>query len=228
MGGTIDVQSAPGKGSTFRVTIDPGELDGVRFVEQETVQALELVDTAAVANSIATMLGVRILLAEDGLDNQRLITFLLSRAGADVTVVDNGQLAVAQALSALEKGQPFDVVLMDMQMPAMDGYEAARVLRERGYPGPIIALTAHAMVEDRQKCIDAGCDDYATKPIDRQKLLATVARWATRVRMHNATPRTATGESNPDTLPCDSIAVSSFPATVSSATLAEAETPGSA
>ena len=177
MGGTITVRSELGKGSTFIATIDPGELDGIRLVEQGPT--LEPPDTAALPSSVPTALYGRVLLAEDGPDNQRLISFVLKRAGADVTVVENGQLAVVQALSAWMEGQPFDAIVMDMQMPAMDGYEATRILRARGYPGPIIALTAHAMVEDRQKCIDAGCDDYATKPINRQKLLATVAHWAT-------------------------------------------------
>ena len=122
----------------------------------------------------------RVLLAEDGPEIQRLIGFLLKKAGANVVVVGNGQLAVEQASVAWEQGQPFDVILMDMQMPVMDGYIATRQLRELGYTGPIIALTAHAMAEDRQRCLDAGCDDYATKPIERQKLLATVAHWAAR------------------------------------------------
>ena len=103
---------------------------------------------------------------------------MLEKAGAVVTVVENGLFAVKQASIAWEFGQPFDVILMDMQMPVMDGHTATRHLRERGYDGPIVALTARAMHRDRQKCLKAGCDDYAIKPIDRQKLLAMVARWA--------------------------------------------------
>jgi CheY-like chemotaxis protein len=99
---------------------------------------------------------------------------VLTRAGAEVAVAENGSRAVDVALRARQQGTPFHVILMDMQMPVMDGYEATRLLRSNDYLGPIIALTAHSMASDRQKCIDAGCDDYATKPIDRKALIEMI------------------------------------------------------
>jgi Amt family ammonium transporter len=86
-------------------------------------------------------------------------------------VTGNGQIALAIALAAQRAGNPYDVILMDMQMPVVDGYGATQKLRSAGYNGRIIALTANAMIEDRQKCIDAGCDDYISKPIDPKKLV---------------------------------------------------------
>jgi signal transduction histidine kinase/ActR/RegA family two-component response regulator len=177
LGGTIAVRSVPGKGSTFSVTVDPGPLDGIRMLQQPAVDAL----TPAVATPAievgSVQLHARLLLVEDGLDNQRLIGFLLKKAGAHVTTVENGQLAVEAVLAQKAAGCPFDVILMDMQMPVMDGYHATRTIRAQGYAGPILALTAHAMADDRQKCLDAGCDDYLSKPIDRRQLLLAVAKW---------------------------------------------------
>ena len=113
---------------------------------------------------------------EDGLDNQRLISFLLKKEGRRVDLADNGQLGYDQIMAAELAAEPYDFVLMDMQMPVMDGYTATSKLREAGYTRPIIALTAHAMKNDMEKCLTAGCDAYATKPVDRRKLLETLAR----------------------------------------------------
>jgi CheY-like chemotaxis protein len=109
-------------------------------------------DNPDVAKQVTVRLDCRVLLAEDGPDNQRLISFVLKKAGADVTVAENGLIGLDLALKARGEGNPFEVIPMDMQMPVMDGYTATSKLREADYPGPIIALTAHAMSDDRQKC----------------------------------------------------------------------------
>jgi CheY-like chemotaxis protein len=118
----------------------------------------------------------RILLVEDGFDNQRLIAHVLRKGGAEVAVAENGQVAVDLALAATPAGSSFDIILMDIQMPVMDGYEATKRLRSAGCVTPIIALTAHSMAEHRQKCLDAGCDDYMTKPFDCAMLLKRLAQ----------------------------------------------------
>ncbi|MCH7871762.1 MAG: response regulator, partial [Planctomycetes bacterium] len=174
LGGDITVESKLGEWSQFRITVTTGPLDGVRMLDDPAAAEIAQPEETTVAKADVASLDCRILLAEDGPDNQRLIAFLLKKAGADVTVKENGKLAADAALAARDQGNPFDVILMDMQMPVMDGYEATDLLRQNGYSGPIIALTAHAMAGDRKKCIDAGCDDYATKPINLKKLLMTI------------------------------------------------------
>jgi Amt family ammonium transporter len=177
LGGGISVHSTPGEGSTFSVTVSTGPLAGVKMVDNPT-EAVIHIEQVGIPTGGDVRLDCRVLLAEDGPDNQRLISFVLKKAGADVTVAENGQVALDFALAARDEGNPFDVILMDMQMPVLDGYAATGKLREAGYSGPIIALTAHAMSSDRDKCLNAGCDEYMTKPIDRRKLIEMVASYA--------------------------------------------------
>ena len=178
LGGGITVRSELGKGSTFGVLVETGDLQGVKLLDGSAAITARAIADPAQQDASAIRLDGRILLVEDGPDNQRLIAFFLRKAGARVTLAENGQLACQEALGARAGGKPFDVILMDMQMPVMDGYEATRSLRAKGYTGPIIALTAHAMADDREKCLLAGCNDFATKPVDRHALLALVARWS--------------------------------------------------
>ena len=140
---------------------------------------------------------MRILLAEDGYDNQRLIQAILCRAGAKVEAVENGSLAVAKAESGA-----FDLILMDMNMPEMDGYAATRTLRARGYVQPILALTANAMAGDSDECLAAGCNAHMVKPIDRTLLIRTISAFVGRTAnpsqaLPAAEQQTATGEGKP-------------------------------
>ncbi len=171
LGGDLSVSSEPGRGSTFslRVPNEPA-LDSVP----------RLADDPA-AEPTAALRG-RVLLAEDGADSRRLLVHLLERWGLEVEIAENGATAIEVARRAHERGHPFEAVLMDMQMPEMDGYEATRRLRSAGFAGPVIALTAHAMAGARDACVAAGCDDYLTKPIDRARLRAALADWLARGR----------------------------------------------
>jgi len=190
LGGTVRlVETRPGVGTCFRATIATGPLDDVTMIRNPHAAAAAVASTARPQASDAEvdLSGCRILLAEDGPDNQRLISFVLSKETRNaITIVDNGRRAVEAAFAARDEGAPFDVILMDMQMPIMDGYEACRTLRRRGYAGVIVALTAHAMEGDREKCLDAGCDGYAAKPIDRKVLLQTIGTLLPRLQTAHA------------------------------------------
>jgi PAS domain S-box-containing protein len=175
LGGDLTSHSQPGAGSTFTLTVRTGSLQGVAMLDSPQA----LVDAAESPSSRAESIRLsgRVLLAEDGPDNRVLITFYLKHAGLEVMEVENGLLARDAALAALKKGNPFELILMDMQMPELDGYSATTQLRKAGYRAPIVALTAHAMGGDREKCIAAGCDDFAVKPIDHEKFIMTLRKF---------------------------------------------------
>ncbi len=179
LGGEITVQSNLGCGSTFRTILDIGPLDGVRLIEGQVCDALRPRPRPSQSEvSQMALPPLRILLVEDGETNRQFISLILTEAGASVVSAENGREGVELAQS-----QTFDLILMDMQMPIMDGYTAAQTLRSQGLAIPIFALTAHAMRGDQEKCLAAGCTGYISKPVQIDQLLETV--------------RNATGESLP-------------------------------
>jgi signal transduction histidine kinase/DNA-binding NarL/FixJ family response regulator len=175
LNGDIHVESEPGKGSTFKLEFYLGHKD---YIKLEKPEIVILNGSEIEANSILVNLkDVNILLVEDGIDNQRIIRYFLEDAGAKVTIAENGKTGVKAVHDSINKNNPYDIILMDMQMPVMDGYAAASNLRKDGVEIPIIALTAHAMVDDRLKCMNAGCDDYLSKPIDQKLFFKTISNW---------------------------------------------------
>jgi PAS domain S-box-containing protein len=175
LGGEIEVESKLGVGSTFTLHIDCGTFAGVEMLTDLSEATLPKAVTAPQWKEV--QLVGHILLAEDGRDNQRLLSMHLRACGADVVIAENGQIAVD-----LAKKNSFDLILMDMQMPVMDGYTAAAELRRSGFTAPIIALTAYAMAEDRKRCLASGCTDYLSKPIDHDVLVTTVRQYLKKTR----------------------------------------------
>ncbi len=167
LGGDLTVASTLGKGSTFTVRIATGPLSGAPLLETPPTEPVADIRESTTASS--DLSGARVLVVDDGDTNRRLLKLLLERCGATVHLAENGQVAVDMATR-----KSYDAILLDMQMPVMDGYTAARRLRDTGYRGPVIALTAHAMKGDREKCEEAGCTGYLPKPIDATLLYETL------------------------------------------------------
>lgn len=192
MGMELQVHSDPQKGSTFLLCV-PFSSDGKTFLSSEPERLHQIFPETVPTNPDATKASVaqdseqnqqeappeseeqnesshRLLLAEDDPAIRRLVKLLLKREGLGCETAEDGQEACDAVLQARQAGQPYDLVLMDMQMPRMTGYDATRHLRRRGIQIPIVAVTAQAMATDRQMCLNAGCTDYMSKPIDRQRL----------------------------------------------------------
>lgn len=164
LGGDVILQNTViGKGSTFLATVQ----DHSQMVDRNVPKK----DKAATGGTIESLRGKRVLIVDDSEENKILLRVYLAKAGIEVQSAVNGAMGVEKALQ-----NDFDLILMDIQMPIMDGYTATENLRACGYAKPIIALTANAMKEDRQRSIESGCNDYLTKPIDSSRLLNTLAK----------------------------------------------------
>ena len=169
LGGELTLTSEEDKGSVFSLVI-PAGIDLTNQVLSDKYNVAEQKDSDEKIEQL-TFSG-HVLVAEDVETNQVLAKVLLNRMGLEVTISADGNEAVQKALA-----EKFDLILMDIQMPGMDGYEATKRLREQGIKTPIIALTAHAMKGDDKKCIQAGCNDYLAKPMNRYELIEKVSKY---------------------------------------------------
>jgi CheY-like chemotaxis protein/two-component sensor histidine kinase len=168
LGGEITMTSEKGKGSVFSLVVPAG----LGIADQPLLHE----DTVAVQPEKTEQyeFSGHILVAEDSLPNQTLMKILLEKTGFEVTVTADGREALEKVLA-----NEFDLILMDMMMPVMNGYEVVKALRKEGIETPIIALTANVMQGDEKECIDAGCDDYLAKPIERDKLAGMIGKYLT-------------------------------------------------
>ncbi len=179
LGGSINVRSTEGEGSTFTLSIPIDEA-----VDDELDYGGVRSDAKGASEQYANpdlpddfRLDCRVLVVDDRRDIRYLSSRILTQAGALVNECEDGIVALKHVAQSLSQNNWPDVILLDMQMPNLDGYSTAKALREHGYAGPIIALTADAMQSDKKKCISAGCDDYLSKPINKTAFFLKVAAW---------------------------------------------------
>jgi CheY-like chemotaxis protein len=169
LGGDICARSTPGQGSTFTVTVaaEPLQRDGSPTAAESSAEAAEI--------STLQLKG-RVLLAEDDQSIQALMQRALAAVGLEVDVAADGLVACEKALRARDRAMPYDVILMDIKMPRLDGFAAARRLRAAGWSGPVLALSAHAGPSVADDCREAGCDDYLLKPMSLEELVRQIGR----------------------------------------------------
>ncbi len=171
LGGDVTARSEPGHGSVFTVHVTTGPVVG----EEQPTRHEEVAGEPG--RSAPSSLAGRVLVVEDVPLNRKLFDRILTRAGLSVTLASDGQDALSVVSAEGREGRAFDAILMDMQMPVMDGYEATTRLRALGHRTPIVALTAHAMAGDTEKCLRAGCTAYLAKPVSAESLLEMLSRF---------------------------------------------------
>lgn len=172
LGGSITCKSDEGKGSQFVIRIFVEVKANSEFVTSENSSDLVYRESAVKKNKLPKLLKGRVLLAEDSVENQQLISMYVRKTGAEIVVAENGKIAVNHAMS-----EEFDLILMDMQMPVMGGLEATQWLRQINCQTPIVALTANALKQDRDRCIAAGANDYLTKPVDLARFYKVLEKY---------------------------------------------------
>jgi signal transduction histidine kinase/FixJ family two-component response regulator len=193
LGGNLSLESQPGIGSKFTTTVKADIDNNAQWINSEE-EAQSFTKKSQASTSIPTLQG-KILLAEDNIDNQALISMHIKKTGAEVKIVENGQQAIDAALA-----EHFDLILMDMQMPVMGGIEAIKTLREKQYTLPIATLTANAMKEDIEESKEAGADDFLTKPIFRKLFYSTLEKYLPQASESEKPARKAAASSDLDDL----------------------------
>lgn len=171
LGGEIAVESRLGRGSRFTVTlaVEDASHHATSLKQEHGLHSQTLPEPAE-----EIVIKAEILIVDDRRDIRFLSNAFLSKAGASVSEAEDGEVAIKMVERAMEMSEVYDLILLDMQMPRLDGYQTAQALRRLGYTGPIIALTADAMQGDMSRCLEAGCNDYLSKPIDRRVMLHKV------------------------------------------------------
>ncbi|TWT99968.1 Aerobic respiration control sensor protein ArcB [Botrimarina colliarenosi] len=173
MGGDLEIEQTSTNGTTFVFTVKAPCSDNGPSTDES---ASHLANSTCDSNEEVSWLDKRILLAEDTPANQFLICKLLEPSGVAIDLAENGEVAVQKVVAQFARGEPYDLILMDMQMPVLTGYEAVTQLARLGHRTPIIAVTAAALNDEKQRCLQAGCCDVVTKPIDFEKLINVARR----------------------------------------------------